>query len=905
MKHGSAIIFLILSLLLAVQSLPAAGPVVVTEQGSLARLSNDFLERDIDASGGVIQTVRLVNKLTGRVHEARGDEFELNLTFERLGYTFGSENPLVLTAKDFRVKDHSVQDAGGGKRLVYHLALDREPQAKTGLEATLVYELKPQDFFTRQWLELKTMGTGTYFINSLALGKNLWPGEVFVLGGFGQPLFASDLFLGLEYPSSLNTAQGSAVSLAIVVGLDIPPGGYTSEPAVLGVAGDGNVHRAFMQYVARMRVAPVRPYVLYNTWYDLQRTAMNRDNLLERVAQLDQELVKKYEVPLDSFLLDDGWDDMNNLWVIDPQRFRNGFRELVTALKGINSHLGLWFGPVGGYDQRQLRIAAGRRQGMEITTNGQYLCLAGRHYSRYLREKLLQYQKEYGVNAFKLDGVPFGCNAPDHGHPVGLYSREADMRSFIGTLQALRAQDPKVFLNITTSLWLSPWWLRYADTVWMGGEDYGHLETLPALTPRQSSMNYRDMVLYNDFVRHRVQFPMSSLMTQSVIKGTYLKLGGEHESLDDWRDHLINFFGVGSQLNELYITPSLLTAEERDALGRSLRWAVANAHPLLDNATWVLGDPARRQPYGILHYSPAKTIVMLRNPFVCPAEVDVKLDEQAGFEPTNGSFMAEVIYPYRESLPGELRYGDSLDATLDGYEHKIVEIRPLARGEARVEGIRYSVEPGARSEVGFRVYAPDGATATARLARAFAYQRVDVDDEALQLAPQGDEATATLHFGGRGSHPSQITFSAPTIEPAGSGGTRISLTVNVPADFRSTTASLLVECPQPVEVRVEALDNGGPASIATEEGGKGLWYWFAADLTSGPHALAFTLHLPPEMAGRIRLSGWLRARRQLLSKNLRLTFKPGNQLAAPPEDPLPTSSGIEKLTYALFAERTL
>ena len=129
-------------------------------------------------------------------------------------------------------------------------------------------------------------------------------------------------------------------------------------------------------------------------------------------------------------------------------------------------------------------------------------------------------------------------------------------------------------------------------------------------------MNYRDLVLYNDFVRHQAQFPMSSLWTQSIIKGNYLEIGGKNESLEDWKDHLVNFLGVGSQLNELYITPTLLKPAEWDALGTSLQWAQANAHPLLDNATWVLGDPAKREPYGYLHYSPEKTILMLRNPFV-------------------------------------------------------------------------------------------------------------------------------------------------------------------------------------------------------------------------------------------------------------------------------------------------
>jgi hypothetical protein len=56
---------------------------------------------------------------------------------------------------------------------------------------------------------------------------------------------------------------------------------------------------------------------------------------------------------------------------------------------------------------------------------------------------------------------------------LGVHSREAHLRAFIDILKAIRAEDRRVFLNITTSIWLSPWWLQYTDVVFMGGLDYG------------------------------------------------------------------------------------------------------------------------------------------------------------------------------------------------------------------------------------------------------------------------------------------------------------------------------------------------------------------------------------------------------------------------------------------------
>ena len=198
MRTCCAFILLLLSApALSALRASAATPVSVHEQGATLSLANDYLERTVEVADGSVHTVRLVNKLSGRTHEVRGDEFEVKLIFERVGYDFGGENPLVLTSRDLKVTGHEVQDAaGGGKRAVYHLVLPKSPQEKTGLEATLTYELNPNDYFTRQWIELKTTGKGTFFIDSVAAAKNEWRADDFHLGGFRPASFFRRPFHG-------------------------------------------------------------------------------------------------------------------------------------------------------------------------------------------------------------------------------------------------------------------------------------------------------------------------------------------------------------------------------------------------------------------------------------------------------------------------------------------------------------------------------------------------------------------------------------------------------------------------------------------------------------------------------------------------------------------------------------
>jgi hypothetical protein len=810
----------------------AAGTVYVHETPGAVVLGNDFLERTI-ATTPPAGTTEFRNKVTGRVYSVRGEEFELRLITERVGYNFGGENPLKLTAAGMRVTGREIQDVSGGKRVIVHLT--------RGVDLT--YELKADDFYTRQWVTVRKPQQGTYFVDWVSVFKSEWGLAQFSLGGYGQPLFAEDLFFGLEYPTGINRVEGGAVDLGGRVGLHIPDYGFTSESAVIGVAPTGLVHRQFLSYVERIRAAPVRPYLLYNTWYDLQRLAMNHSNTLERVPALDK-LMRPYGLHLDSFVLDDGWDDMQHLWAIDQTRFPGGFADLKKALEGIHSGLGIWFGPIGGYDQRAVRIATGRREGMEITSNGQYLCIAGKNYSRLLGDTMLRYQKQYGINYFKLDGIPFGCNEPDHGHPTGVYADEADGRAFISMLEKLREQDSKVFLNITTSIWLSPWWLRWADTVWMGGADSGYLPSVPTLAQRQSAVSYRDSVLYSDFVTHQAQFPISSLMTHGIIKGKYNMLGGNKEFLDDFKDEVVHYYGVGNMMYEWYLSPDILTPEEIDALGTTTRWAEANAHPLLDNSTMVLGDPAQREPYGYVHSSATKSIVILRNPFVRPRTVRLKIDEQQGFVKTDGALAVEVIYPYREVRRGAAHFGDTVAFDLGAYEQVVVELRP--RGN-EIEGLRYSVRHG--------------------VVRDF-------------------ESTG-----------SAVEFTAPVIRVDGAAEKartiHAAVTVQVPAEYREAKLAFLLEPDRDIrDVKGEAVEGGKPVTLTLENGGRGAWHWFYTNLSAGRHTIELTFRVPAA-PGEIHFSGWLLTKRGLAPREV--------HVPAPTEDALPAASDIERGTQELVA----
>ena len=105
----------------------------------------------------------------------------------------------------------------------------------------------------------------------------------------------------------------------------------------------------------------------------------------------------------------------------------------------------------------------------------------------------------------------------------------------------------------------------------------------------------------------------------------------------DFPDEVHDYFGTGTQLQEMYITPTLLSSENWDVLAETAKWSRENAQTLKDSH-WIGGDPARLEVYGWASWSREKAIVTLRNPSDQPqdftASLTTLLELPAGSAPT-------------------------------------------------------------------------------------------------------------------------------------------------------------------------------------------------------------------------------------------------------------------------------
>ena len=114
----------------------------------------------------------------------------------------------------------------------------------------------------------------------------------------------------------------------------------------------------------------------------------------------------------------------------------------------------------------------------------------------------------------------------------------------------------------------------------------------------------------------------------------------------DFADEVHDYFGTGTQLQEMYITPSLLSNDDWDTLAETAKWSRANADTLVDTH-WLGGDPAMLEVYGWASWSPRKGIVVLRNP--SNKSRDFTLDLNRAFElPPDAPRNYEARSPWRQ-----------------------------------------------------------------------------------------------------------------------------------------------------------------------------------------------------------------------------------------------------------------
>lgn len=533
------------------------------------------------------------------------------------------------------------------------------------LHLTWTIVLRDGSNYVRQFLTLNAIGKDVPISRVRLIDAQL--NDAYVDGSVkGSPIVAGDFFLGFEHPLSDSKVTSGRAIAYIDRDLPLSSGQSVTYSSVVGVARSGQLRRDFLRYIERVRAHPYRTFLHYNSWYDIGYfNPYSEADAVNRINAFGQELHVKRGVTLDSFLFDDGWDNHNSVWDFNSG-FPDGFTKVRAAAAKYGAAPGIWLSPWGGYDgPKKQRIAFGKAHGYEIVNGG--FALSGPKYYNRFRDVCLQMIEKYGVNQFKFDGTG---NA-DSVFPGSKF--DSDFDAAIHLIGQLRQVKPDIYINLTSGTYPSPFWLLYADSIWRGGEDNS---TAGVGTYRERWITYRDAETYEEVVRRGPLYPLNSLMLHGMIYAQRHKYLNTDPG-NDFRNEIRSYFGTGTQLQEMYITPSLLTQANWDDLAEAAKWSRSHAD-ILKDTHWIGGDPAWLEVYGWASWAPRMGILVLRNPSNKAQTFSV--DIQKAFQLPTGapqSYIAKSPWKSDADKPSiELRAGTPHEFHLAPFEVLTLDMTP-------------------------------------------------------------------------------------------------------------------------------------------------------------------------------------------------------------------------------------
>ncbi len=439
------------------------------------------------------------------------------------------------------------------------------------------------------------------------------PGSPYLIPG-------TDIIAGIEQPGYLaEAADAGATALTMPTQLVFNAGDNYTISTMMGVFPAEQRRRTFLYYIERERASKSRRYLHYNAWYDLAED-LSEAKLIKVAKSFYDELVKKRGVKLDGFVLDDGWDNPNlNFWVPDSTRFTNGFGTLKKYLDSTSgARLGLWISPCGGYGGQEERIALAKEAGA-LPPNAKSLDLSYNGYYKLFENLCLNFMKDYGINYFKWDnaapyennGLTFG-NLKSTAHFMRLCQISAD----------LHKADKNVFINTTVGTWPSPYWLNHVDCTWRMGN--GDVNWIGKGDNRERGMNFRDGEAYKMVVKRAPLYPLNSLMFHGVVLGHKYQAKKTSEAGNNMTNEFRSYFALGTNLQELYLSPDLMNGKAWNDLAECIRWNVKHSQILIDTH-WVTGDPNKGEPYAYAAWRDNKGVICMRNPDDKPQTITIDI----------------------------------------------------------------------------------------------------------------------------------------------------------------------------------------------------------------------------------------------------------------------------------------
>lgn len=680
--------------------LVAAAPLQLAAAGRRCVLRNRALELAIAVGGGKVVSRRLTNRLTGETLVLPPEEFALE--FED-GYQVASAD---LKAEIARADAAELELLFSGERL----------------QVRVRHQLPAGKPYLRKQVSLRRRGGASLRLRRADLDnwrgvRRNWRSMTADRLSYGShPVYCETWWAGVEFVAAFNEYGGDGFLLRSRPGGPEITGDWLDlRPTVAGVAVPGGVREAFLAYLEDVRLAPPRLVACYNSWWTLPKVVVERDNLA-LIRELRAALYERYGVFFDLVTTDMGWSNPRSIWEIDRSILPAGFDDIRAIVEPAGGKLGIWmspseqYPPVCDYDWAEkngyivLRPEAGRRGGPAVS-------LADPRYREGTKAALKKLIRENGLGHVKYDGFHALESKPHHGLRPGEDSVEPLAEYSLELLKASKEENPELvteptYLNSLAN-YISPWILRYSDTIWgnSGGDCPPGLG--PAPDYRESQTNAREFYIFSSL--NEVWAPQNALHYFDIV---------HVDAREGFPNHAAMAFARGRFFVSTYLNPKVMNEEDWRVYAGLLRWARAN-RDLLRHTRVLPSRVEAGEPYSYAHWRGRRGILAVRNPANEDQEITLDL-EQAGAPKTLRQAVCYTQYPYRKGIAAGLDGGSRIRLRLAPWELLFLEIAPRAElAETVVIGARWYREPG-----GDAWMAPDDGVESVRVIEAGGRERI-------------------------------------------------------------------------------------------------------------------------------------------------------------------------------------
>ncbi|MDU3724783.1 MAG: sialidase, partial [Clostridium celatum] len=354
------------------------------------------------------------------------------------------ESEFQIKSSDLTIADIITEDSANrqGKKVAFKF----EPINKNGVnwDITMNVVMEDGDHFMRKYLEISCDDPSARIdyidLEHLKLNESVeqeWSRPqtegAMMLNSYqmalGQPIYIDGMFLGCEFPVTDNqilsdrTAQIKYYSGREFEDLEkTTDGKFVTWQTVVGAARSTDqsvIQTDFFEYIDEIATrTDFRKQ--YNSWYDHMMN-ITAENIEGSFYEIEKGLSQYGIEPLDSYVVDDGWNNYDaDFWSFNS-KFPNELYDSKEQAQNFGSNFGLWLGPRGGYNYN---YKFGKQ--MEVAGTGGFnpssgdICVGDHNYVENITNLFLDYMNRFDINYWKIDGnVSHPCPVKTHGHVTG------------------------------------------------------------------------------------------------------------------------------------------------------------------------------------------------------------------------------------------------------------------------------------------------------------------------------------------------------------------------------------------------------------------------------------------------------------------------------------------------------